>query len=147
MITETHPTPATVDTTKPDTTKPDADGFGPITVKVGPGGGRFQRFTGRKVGESRQVSKKSVDTIRVYLTRKGNYVVHTQTSEWADYALAEHWTKDWKDWRSMIGEQNWGDFTVEVVDSLDALRALVPPKVHETIADRARHPRTQDLDV
>ncbi|MFI8976728.1 EXLDI protein [Nocardia asteroides] len=140
MTTEQHPTV--------DTTKATDDEFGPILVRVGPGGGRSQRFTGRQLVESRQVSKKTLDTVRVYLTRKGNYVVHRQSAEWADYGLVENWTKDWKNWRAMVsGDMDWGDFTVQVVDSLEALRELVPPKVHRTITDRALHPLTADLDA
>ncbi|MEV0769782.1 EXLDI protein [Nocardia salmonicida] len=153
MTTEPRPTHdtdlAVVDTTKPNTTDPDTDGFAPIIVKVGPGGGRTQRFTGRQVGESRQVTRKAIDTVRVYLTRKGNYLVHKQTSAWSDYNELGDWTEDWKNWRSILGkgEQSWGDYTTEVVDSLDALRPLVSPKVHLMIVDRAQHPLNHDLDV
>ncbi|MGW6729423.1 EXLDI protein [Nocardia sp. NPDC055029] len=145
MTTETHTeAPAIVDTVKPT-----ADGFGPIVVKVGPGGGRTQRFTGRKVGESRQVTRKAVEVVRVYLTHKGNYVVQKQIAEWSEFSLPENWTRDWKNWRAMvgIGEQDWGDFTVEVADSLEALRDQVPPKVYLTIVDRVSHPLIQDLDI
>lgn len=144
MTTETHPDTAAVDTTKPDN-----DGFTSITVKVGPGGGRTQRFTGRLVGESRQVTRKAIETVRVYFTRKGNFLVHKQTATWSDYNELGDWTQDWKNWRSILGkgEQSWGDYTTEVVDSLDALRPLVSPKVHLMIVDRVDHPLNHDLDV
>ncbi|MFD3747230.1 EXLDI protein [Nocardia sp. NPDC058633] len=147
MTPETHPNTAAVDTTGPKTT--DNDGFAPITVKVGPGGGRTQRFTGRQVGESRQVTRKAIDTVRIYLTRKGNFLVHKQSSAWSDYNELGDWTADWKNWRSILGkgEQSWGDYTTEVVDSLDALRPLVSPKVHRMIVDRVQHPVNHDLDV
>ncbi|MFD4462517.1 EXLDI protein [Nocardia sp. NPDC058480] len=151
MSTEPLPTHDTdlvaVDTTKP--TSPDADGFAPIIVKVGPGGGRTQRFTGRQVGESRRATRKAIETVRVYLTRKGNFLVHKQTAAWSDYNELGDWTEDWKNWRSILGksEQSWGDYTTEVVDSLDALRPLVSPKVHLMVVDRVQHPRNHDLDV
>ncbi|MEV0293146.1 EXLDI protein [Nocardia sp. NPDC050710] len=123
--------------------------FEEIVLKVGPGGGRSQRFFGRQVGESRQITKEGVESVRVYLSRKGKYVVHRQQSDWSDFSMLGNWINDWKNWRSMIGlgDQDWGDFTVDVVDSIEDLRELVPAKTYRSIADVALNPRMQDLDI
>ncbi|MFE7796340.1 EXLDI protein [Nocardia sp. NPDC057440] len=126
--------------------------FGEVVLKVGPGGARRQRFFGRLVGESRQYSKSGIETVRVYLSRKGKYVVYVQRSEWSDLAESTDWFKDWqnwKNWRGMLGADGLGrgDFTVEVVDSLAQLRDRVPEKIYRTLADVTEHPYSQDLDV
>ncbi|MFD0366007.1 EXLDI protein [Nocardia sp. GCM10030253] len=135
-----------------DLQKGAAGEFGEVVLKVGPGGARQQRFFGRLVGESRQYSKVAIETVRVYLSRKGKYVVQVHRSEWSDLAESTDWFKDWKNWknwRGMVGadELSWGDFTVEVVDSLEQLRDRVPEKIYRTLVDVAAHPYSQDLDV
>ncbi|WP_431953418.1 EXLDI protein [Nocardia lijiangensis] len=127
----------------------EVDDFPEIVLKAGPGGGRTQRFHGRRLMEARQVTKDGIEVVRVYRSRKGKYVVQRQFSEWTDFAVFTDFTRDWRNWRNMIGidNQDWGDFTVTVVDSVEETRNLVPAKVYRTIADIAQHGTSQDLDI
>ncbi|MEV0031812.1 EXLDI protein [Nocardia sp. NPDC050793] len=120
-----------------------------IVLKAGPGGGRTQRFHGRRLIEARRVAKDGMEVVRVYQSRKGKYVVQRQFSDWSDFAVFTNLSLDWKNWRNMIGlgDQGWGDFTVTVVDSVEEVRELVPAKVYRTVADIAEHGSSQDLDI
>ncbi|MCP2289390.1 EXLDI protein [Nocardia amikacinitolerans] len=126
-----------------------SDDMEEIVLKVGPGGGRLQRFHGRRLAEARQITKDGAEVVRVYRSRKGKYVVQRQFTDWSAFAMLTDWTRDWKKWRSIfgIGSQDWGDFTVTVVDSVAELRELVPDKVYRTVTDIAQHGRLQDLDI
>lgn len=64
------------------------EGMKEIEVRVGPGGGRTQRFVGRQLAESQQVTKVGVEHIRVYQSRKGKLVVHRHYLDWSDFQEA-----------------------------------------------------------
>ncbi|WP_194834024.1 EXLDI protein [Nocardia sp. XZ_19_369] len=137
-----------------DFEKADPEGFGEVVLKVGPGSGRVQRFAGRRVGESTQVTKAGVELVRVYLSRKGKYVVHKQSAEWTDFSVVADWVKELKkmqkkNWRGGVDldNQSWGDRTLEVVDSFEELRERVPAKIFRTLTDTSAHPPIEDLDI
>jgi len=132
-----------------DVTKTAPGQFREILLEVGPGGGRQQRFQGRLLGEGREYTKVGVELIRVYLSRKGKYVVHRRVSEWSDFA-ALSWIKDWKkNWREIfeIDDRTWADYTVEIVESFEDLAGLVPAKIYRSLADVTKHPQIEDLDI
>lgn len=120
-----------------------------IEVKVGPAGNRRQRFVGRLLGETREVTKTGVVVVRVYQTKKGKFVVHRQESDWSDFSNFGNWTKDIKRWRDLIGLGNdgWGDCTVDIVDSLAELRDRLPDKLFRIVEDKLEHPTSQVLDI
>ncbi|WP_051023022.1 EXLDI protein [Nocardia pneumoniae] len=121
-----------------------------IVLKVGPGGGRRQRFFGKLLGESREYTKVGVEVVRVYLSRKGKFVVHRQESNWREMAAATDWT-DWKSWSVLLGftghEREWGDYTVEIVDTPAELAGRIPEHIYRTVVDVAENPATQDLEI
>jgi EXLDI family protein len=130
--------------------------FDEILLRVGPGGGRRQRFFGKLVGEAKEFTKAGIDVVRVYVSRKGKYVVHRQRSEWSDIVVLKNWTEDWKNlredwkgWREMFDfeDQGWGDYSVEIVDTFEELADRVPAKIYRGLVDVAQHPQTEDLDV
>ncbi|MFG1794478.1 EXLDI protein [Nocardia altamirensis] len=125
------------------------DEYPEVELKVGPGGRRRQRFAGRLVGESRQFTKEGLEAFRVYLSKKGKYAVHRQSAEWSDYSVVTTLIKDWKNWRNVLDldDLGWGDYTLEVVDSLDELRERVPAKVYRAVVDVTEHPSVEDLDI
>ena len=55
-------------------------GFREITVGVGPGQARQQRFMGVLVAELGSSTSDAVQNVRVYRTRGGRYAVHTERS-------------------------------------------------------------------
>ncbi|HSS34836.1 MAG TPA: EXLDI protein, partial [Patescibacteria group bacterium] len=59
------------------------EGFDEIVVRVGPGAGRKVRFTGVLLGTWANSSWSRYELFRVYRSRSGKYVVHTEhTPEW-----------------------------------------------------------------
>ncbi|MFI9506247.1 EXLDI protein [Nocardia sp. NPDC052566] len=128
----------------------DAGDLHEIVLKVGPGGVRKQRFVGRLVGEQREYTKAGTDLTRVYLSRKGKYVVHRQHSSWKDHAAQVDWS-DWSDWKQWLGladrAPEWGDFTLEVADSPQELRDRIPERIYRPLVYLMEEPSTQDLDI
>ncbi|RDI46191.1 EXLDI protein [Nocardia mexicana] len=123
--------------------------FGEISLKDGPGGLRVKRFIGRYLAEARDVAKTGTEVVRVYRSRKGKFVVHRQQSDWSDLSALSELAADWRNWRSILGkgDQDWGDFTVEIVDSLDELRAVVTPKLYRRVAAAVEQPQAENLDI
>ncbi|MBF6464923.1 EXLDI protein [Nocardia beijingensis] len=128
----------------------DADDLRQIVLRVGPGGGRQQRFVGRLLGESREYTKVGMTVVRVYVSRRGKFVVHRRESDWREMSVAIDWT-EWKNWRELLrpgsGEREWGDYTVEIVDSPTALRGRIPEHIYRTVVDVAENPTSQDLQI
>ncbi|MBB5912932.1 EXLDI family protein [Nocardia transvalensis] len=130
------------------------DGLEEISLKDGPGGLRVKRFAGRYLAEAREVAKTGFEVTRVYRSRKGKFVIQRQQSDWSDLStmatLAADWKNEWKNWRGLLGgagDRNWGDFTVEIVDSLDDLRPAVAPKLYRRVVAAVEQPRAEDLDI
>ncbi|GAA4658956.1 EXLDI protein [Kineococcus glutinatus] len=126
------------------------EGFEEITVRVGPGAGRRQRFTGVLLVDWSRSSAERTERYRVYRSRSGKYVVHVKRS------AEELWSAgpDGKatGWRKHFSsDQQWGTTaataTLEVADDLDALRALVPAELHAQVAALAEVPVVEDLDI
>ncbi|MEU8896786.1 EXLDI protein [Nocardia sp. NPDC048505] len=141
----------TTDPQPVDTTKAPEE-FEQITVRVGPGGHRAQRFYGRLIAENYVTTKGGVARVRVYRSRKGKYVVHKRQSNWLELADVCNWGTDWKTWVAQtidpLGEERGaGDYTVDIVDTLAELRGHVPNRVYCEVADVEQHPAAEDLDV
>ncbi len=120
------------------------EGYEEITVRVGLGKGRKLRFSGVLLGEWKHYTESREDRSRVYRTPKGKYAVHLQrSSEWTSGSNAEGWRKYLsQDWRFTQGQS-----TLEVFDSIDALREGVPPELYEMVASMAEQPIVEDLDI
>lgn len=128
------------------------EGLEEITVRVGPGVGRKQRFTGVLLAELGRTSKQRVEEFRVYRSRTGKFVVHTQRSKeytWAGGSEADGSSSGWR--RYFSSDQRWGSATglatLEVFDSLEALRAAVPVELYDMVAATAEQPTIEDLDI
>ncbi|HEU0169743.1 MAG TPA: EXLDI protein [Chloroflexota bacterium] len=120
-------------------------GYDEIIVRVGPGKGRKQRFSGVLLGEWGHSTGKRVDVFRVYRTRTGKFAAHIARSPDASWSSGG--------WRGYLGlgEQTWGvtqgTSTLEVVDSLEALREKIPPELYDMVAGEAEQPAVEDLDI
>ncbi|WP_433757302.1 EXLDI protein [Nocardia sp. CA-135398] len=119
-----------------------------VLLKTGPGGLHRQRFVGRKLGAAREFTKSGIAVIRVYLSRKGKYVVHRQQADWMDFAFT-NWTRDLKDWREMfdVDDQTWGDYTVDIVDSVEELAGRIPARIYRELVDIEASPKIDELDI
>jgi EXLDI family protein len=127
------------------------EGFEEITVRVGVGTGRKVRFTGVLVGEWVDTRDKSAEHARVFRGRTGRYVLHVDRSAawWAVDAEGRPATG----WRSLlgVGDVRYGssprESTLEVIDSLDALRDKVPPELFEMVARSSKQPTVELLEI
>lgn len=127
------------------------EGFDEITIRVGPKPGRKVRFTGVLLGEWLNTTTSRVETFRVYRGRTGKFVVHVERSP--DFTMVDREGKP-AGWRAQLG-LDWnvsygttpGDSTLEVVETLDELRARIPPQLFDMVAGSAQQPVVEDLDI
>jgi EXLDI family protein len=128
------------------------EGYDEIIVTVGTGAGRKVRFSGTLLGEWQRTTSSRTESIRVYRSRTGKLVVHTERSpEWTTPS-GDKWTTGWRGW---IGD--WspnqthtyisGEATLKVADTVEALRELVPPELYDVVAAVAAQPPVEDLDI
>jgi EXLDI family protein len=123
-----------------------SEGFDEITVRVGPKAGRKVRFTGVMLG----TWGNNTTVINVYRSRSGKFVVHTQrTPDWTTRD-AEGKPAGWRSWLG-IGDYTWvgstGESTLEVVDTVEALREKIPSELFDLVAAAAMQPVVEDLDI
>lgn len=125
-------------------------GFDEITVRVGSDSGRKVRFSGVLLAEWANSSSGRYEVLRVYRSRTGKYVVHTQrTAEWRAFD-AEGKPAGWRGWLG-LGDVSYAttpaESTLQVVETLDELRVAVPPELYDMVARRNQDPVVEDLDI
>jgi EXLDI family protein len=126
------------------------EGFDEITVRVGQGSRRKVRFSGLLLGEWANSGSGRYEVFRVYRSRTGKFVLHVDRA--AEWTAVDAEGKP-AGWRGYIGLGNisYGskppESTLEVVDTLDALRDKVPPQLFEMVAGSAAQPPVEDLDI
>ncbi len=122
------------------------EGFDEITVRVGPKGGRKVRFTGVMLG----TWGNNTTAINVYRSRSGKFVIHTQRNpDWTSRD-ADGKPGGWRSWLG-LGDYSWagstGESTLEVVDTVEELREKIPPELFDLVANSAKQPAVEDLDI
>jgi EXLDI family protein len=125
-------------------------GFEEVVLRVGHNGARQVRFSGALLGELRDMNSTHIERYRVYRTRKGKFVLHSQHSDWTDYPTDTNWIKDLTNWRKMLGvapDEDWGEFTMDIFDALTELKGRIPDKLYQRVSDIAEHPQIEDLDI
>jgi EXLDI family protein len=127
-----------------------SEGFDDVVVRVGIGTGRKVRFTGFLVGEWVDSSTKRADHYRVWRGRTGKFVVHVERQpEWWSVD-SEGKPAGWRGWVG-IGDVRYGsapkESTLDVFESLDALRDKVPPELFDMVSRAARQPTVEELDI
>jgi EXLDI family protein len=130
------------------------EGYEEIKVRVGPGRGRKVRFVAVLLAMWSTTTPTRGEVYRVYRSRGGRFVVHIErTPEWKDSGSSGNWVRDLFDWRMYLGTDNrtysfaQGESTLEVVDSLEALRDKVPAELYEMVVAAAGQPAEEDLDI
>jgi len=126
------------------------EGYEEITVRVGPGTGskrQRQRFTGVKLGELVRSDAKTAEIHRIYRARSGKFVIHVEkTPDYAQITAETGWRK-----HLGLGEQTWvsttGESTLEVVATLEELKAKIPSELYDMVAASAEAPPILDLDI
>lgn len=126
------------------------DGFDEITVSVGAGKGRRQRFFGVLLGEWARSTKDRVEQFHVYRSRTGKYVLHTERSAQAHWSAGADGTATGLR-KYFSSDQQWGTTppiaTLEILDALDDLRERVPDELFELVLTADEQPFVEDLDI
>lgn len=124
-------------------------GYDEVVLKVGKDGVRQVRFSGALLAQWHEVTDKRVEDFRVYRTRKGAYAVYTHFSNWNEFPTDTNILKDWKQWRRFlgVGEQDWGDYNLEVVDTVADLKGKIPDQLYARVVDATEHPTIEVLDI
>ena len=126
------------------------EGFDEIVVRVGPGAGRKVRFSGALLGEWANSSANRYEVFRVYRSRTGKYVVHTERTMAWEALNAEGKPAGWRGYLG-VGNVSYkttpAESRLDVVDSVEAVRDLVPPQLFEVVARAADQPLIEDLDI
>ncbi|MFJ1459236.1 EXLDI protein [Nocardia sp. N2S4-5] len=127
------------------------EGFEEVVLRVGHNGARQVRFSGALLGEMSDLNDQHQQHIRVYRSRKGKFVLHMRTSAWEDYPTetSSNWIKDLTNWRKMlgVGDPEWGEFTMDLYDSVTDLKGRIPNKLYQRVQDIVEHPQIEDLDI
>jgi len=129
------------------------EGYDEITVKVGRGGGRKQRFSGILLGEWGHSTSSKVEVFKVYKSRTGKFVVHVMRSQdWSDASGSTDYSSGWRSWvGNWSANQTWtstpAEATLTIVDSLPELRDMIPPQLYDVVADSAEQPAVEDLGI
>ncbi|WP_405063179.1 EXLDI protein [Kribbella sp. NBC_01505] len=128
-------------------------GYDEITVRVGRGSGRKQRFSGVLLAEGGRSSNSGYEAFKVYRSRSGKFVLHADRSGlYTQGADDEKYLTGWRSWvGNWSADQSWsmaqGEATLDVVDTVEELRALVPEDLYELIEMAAEQPAVEDLDI
>jgi EXLDI family protein len=126
------------------------EGYEEITVRVGPGSGRRQRFIGVLLAEMGRTTKDRNEQFHVYRSRSGKFVVHVaRDAETMWTAGPDGSTRGWR--KHLSTDQQWGTSaptaTLEVVDSLEELRTKIPVELYDLVAAAAELAVIEDLDI
>jgi len=129
------------------------EGYDEITVRVGRGSGRKQRFSGVLLAEGGRSSSSGYEAFKVYRSRSGKFVLHADRS--AKFTQGADDEKYLTGWRSWVGnwstDQSWsmaqGEATLDVVDTVEELRELIPDDLYALVEMAADQPAVEDLDI
>ena len=126
------------------------EGFDEVTVQVGTGKGRRQRFLGVLLVEWGRSSKDRTEQFHVYRSRTGKIVLHVERSqEWFHHGGTDGKATGWR--KHLSQDQQWGSTpataTLEVFDSVEELREKVPAELYDLVAAAAEQPLVEDLDI
>jgi EXLDI family protein len=129
------------------------EGYDEITVRVGRGAGRKQRFSGVLLAEGGRSSKQGYEAFKVYRSRTGKFVLHADRSNlFSVGADDEQYLSGWRSWiGNWSSDQSWsmaqGEASLDVVDTVEELRELIPEDLYELVEEASNHPAVEDLDI
>lgn len=125
-------------------------GFEEITVGVGPGATKLQRFQGVLLADWHRSTSDGDERHRVYRTRTGRFALHVARPEGFVWSAG----KDGRltGWRKHVSaDQQWGEVpasaTLDVFGTFEELRAAVPAELAALVAVHATAPEVEDLDI
>jgi EXLDI family protein len=125
-------------------------GYEEISVRVGAGPGKVQRFQGVLLADWNRATKDSIEHYRVYRTRSGRFAVHLARPKEAVWSAG----KDGQltGWRKhFTADQQWGllpaSATLQVFETFEELRDAVPAELAALVEAHASGPEVEDLDI
>jgi EXLDI family protein len=126
------------------------EGYEEITVQVGVGPGRKQRFQGVLLVDWTRSDKDGAEHYRVYRTRTGRFAVHLARPRGVVWSAGKD--GDLTGWRKHFSSDQQvaqlpASATLTVFDSLDDLAAAVPAELAALVEAHASAPEVEDLDI
>ncbi len=126
------------------------EGFEEITVRVGVGAKKLQRFQGVLLVEWNRTTSSGVEHYSVYRTRTGRFAVHvTRPRGWVHSAGKDGQLTGWR--KHFAAEQQWGQVpasaTLEVFETFEELQEAVPVELAALVETTATEPEVEDLDI
>ena len=127
------------------------EGFDEVTVHVGTGKGRRQRFLGILLVEWGRTRKGGgADEFRVYRTRTGKIALyHRKSEEYFHQGGADGQATGWR--KHFSQDQLWGTTpataTLEVYETVAELRDKIPSELYDLVAAASEQPLVEDLDI
>jgi EXLDI family protein len=128
------------------------EGYDEICLRVGRGVERRVRFAGVLLGEWGRSDTAVAEVVRVYRSRKGKFVVHRERSNDSRVRRTDSSESGWG-WLDCLGlgERIWtsvrGETTLDIANSFEELRDLLPPEFHDKLAAIADERVVEDLDI
>ncbi|TCO24782.1 EXLDI family protein [Kribbella steppae] len=129
------------------------EGYDEITVRVGRGTGRKQRFSGVLLAEGGRSSKHGYEAFKIYRSRSGKFVLHAdRRNQYVQGASEEEYLSGWRSWiGNWSTDQSWsmaqGEATLQVVDSVEEMRDLIPEDLYGLVEEADKQPAVEDLDI
>ena len=129
------------------------EGYDEITVRVGRGTGRKQRFSGVLLAEGGRSNKTGYEAFKVYRSRTGKYVLHAdRRNQFTVNADDERYLTGWRSWvGNWSSDQSWsmaqGESTLQVFETVEELRDLIPEDLYALVEEAESHPTVEDLDI
>ena len=126
------------------------EGFDEIIVRVGVAPGRKVRFVGVLIGQWANTTPNRGEIFKAYRSKSGKFVLHVDRTP--EFTMVDAEGKP-AGWRGVLGIGNYsygerpGESTIEVFNSIDAMREKVPPQLFDMVASSARQPVVEDLDI
>lgn len=126
------------------------EGFAEVTVGVGPGAARKQRFQGVLLADWNRTTRGVEEHYRVYRTRTGKFAVHlARGEEYVHSAGADGQLTGWR--KHFSPEQQWGQLpataALDVFETFAALQQAVPAELAALVEVHATAPEVEDLDI
>lgn len=127
------------------------EGFDEITVRVGVGAKKLQRFQGVLLADwHRTASNGGDERYRVYRTRTGRFALHVALPEgWVHTAGADGQLTGWR--KHFATDQQYGQTpasaTLQVFETFEELGDAVPAELAALVEVHATAPEVEDLDI
>jgi EXLDI family protein len=125
-------------------------GFDEVTVRVGVGGTKLQRFQGVLLADWNRTTSSGAEHYRVYRTRTGRFAVHVARPKGFVHSAGKD--GDLTGWRKHFSaDQQWGEVpasaALTVFETFEELRAAVPAELAALVEVYATEPEVEDLDI